>query len=132
MDKEEKIKKVLEGMLKQEQQSKKSWSGSINGLIKILKKKRNLDDRLQYAEFMLEILNAMTFSLNGWYQWCNVYQLNRLSKEEYEEFIPKLVEVAIKWLEIDRDLTSKKEKELQKSIESEIQEEQESSKKYVS
>lgn len=97
-------------------QIKTTWSDSIDELIKHLTKKRKLKDRLDHAELMMEILNAMTFSLNGWYQWGNVYRLNRLTEEEYKEFVPKLLEIAVKWLELDKELTGKKEKELKKNI----------------
>jgi len=132
------IKKVLETIMKQE--TKKTWSESIDDMIKVLKRKRKLKDRLDYAELMMEILNTMTFSLNGWNQWGNIYRLNRLSEDEYKDFVPKeykdfvpkLLEVAIKWLEIDRDLTSRKEKEIEKSVEVERQEELKSRETYVS
>lgn len=112
MGKEEAVQKILRMMARG--QSKKSWSEAIDEMIRLLKRKRRLEDRLDYAELMMEILNAMTFSLNGWYQWGNIFRLGKLTKKEYEEFVPKLLEVAVKWLEIDRDLTKKKEKELQK------------------
>lgn len=110
----EDVQKVLQVLASG--RSKKSWSDTINKMIKLLKRKRRLKDRLDYAELMMEILNAMTFSLNGWHQWGNIFRLGKLTKEEYEEFIPRLLEVAVKWLEIDRDLTGRKEKEMQKDI----------------
>jgi len=97
--------------------TKVSWSKTIDEIIKVLMRKRKLEDRLDYAEVLLEILNGMTYSIKGWQQWiANVSSLGKLTEEEYKEFIPKLLKIAVMWLEIDRDLTAKKEKEIQKAV----------------
>lgn len=106
------VEKILQVLARG--QTNISWSETINEMIKLLKRKRKLEDRLDYAELLMEILNAMTYSVKGWHQWGNIYRLNKITKEEYEEFILKLLEAAVMWLEIDRDLTAKKEKEIQK------------------
>lgn len=127
----------LEGNIQQVLQAlatgrtKASWSKSIDDLIKLLKRKRKLEDRLNYAELLAEILSAMTHSIKGWQQWTtNVHSLSNLTEEEYKKFVPKLLEIAIKWLEIDRDLTAKKEKEIQKAVKP--KKTKEKSPKYVS
>lgn len=111
------IEKVLELLARG--QTKASWSESINEMIKLLKRKRRLKDRLDYAELLMEVLNAMTYNVNGWHQWGNIYRLNKLSEEEYKEFVPKLLEIAVEWLKIDRDLTARKEKEMKEEAEKE-------------
>jgi len=111
--------------------AKPSWSKTIDEIIKVLKRKRKLEDRLDYAQLLLEILNGVTYSIKGWQQWTtNVSSLGKLTKEEYEKFIPKLLDITIKWLEIDRELTAKKEKEMQKAVKSKEAKE-ENSPKYV-
>jgi len=112
--KEQEIQKILQLLARRKM--KVDWSKTIGEMIKLLKAKRKLEDRMDYAELMMEILNAMTFSLNGWHQWGNIYRLNKLTKEEYEEFIPKLKAIAIKWLELDKALTAKKEAEIPKEV----------------
>lgn len=130
MNTEANIQQVLKALATGK--AKPSWSKTVGEIIKILKRKRKLEDRLDYAKLLLEILNAITYSIKGWQQWtANVSSLSRITKEEYKEFIPKLLEITINWLEIDRELTAKKEKELQK-IAKPKKTEGEKSPKYVS
>lgn len=79
-------------------------------------KEMKCDDRLSYALALETLVNALAGSIKGWQRWCSLFQMNNIKLEEFEEILPKMMKCVIDWLEIDREITEVKTKELEGKI----------------
>lgn len=89
----------------------RSWGAAIR------ERKKSLEnlvpkDRLGYVEGCIQSILAVNQSINGWMQWLsNPMKMGKFEEEELKLFFDKLKQFALDFLEFDRDVTEKDEKE---------------------
>ena len=93
------------------------WLKSAKKNLKVIKELKP-KDRLAHNEALLEILNAMLFSLKGWHEWItNPQIMNATSEEEFKELFKEMRSKCLDWLEYDIQFTGDKwEKEKKQMV----------------
>lgn len=77
----------------------------------------NPKDRMESAVLLEYIVNFLNASIKGWKQWCTLNGMNIITEEEFKELLPKMKNIAIEWLKIDKRITNAKTKEMEKKLE---------------
>lgn len=87
------------------------YSAMIN---KIIESVSNAEpkDRLECAKAFIDLVNAIAFTAKNWQKWKHLRFLNAITEDEYCDLLWQLTNVVVKLLELDRDLTKRKEKEV--------------------
>lgn len=73
-------------------------------------------DRLEAAVSLEIVIHAMNVSIDGWKHWCSLRGMNIITDKEFEDLLPKMKKLAIKWLEIDKKITAVKTKEMEEEL----------------
>lgn len=102
------LRKIIDG-------NKKYMEAIKNGIEQL--EKLDPKDRLSFALGILVVVSSLTQSLQGWSKWCNLKNMDGITLEEFKKCFPKMRELAIKWLEIDHDITDAKTLDLEKDLE---------------
>jgi len=93
----------------------RSWGAIIR------ERKKSLEnlapkDRLGYVDGCIQSLLALNQSINGWMQWLsNPMKMSKFEEEELELFFNKLKHFTLDFLEFDRDVTEKDERERERA-----------------
>lgn len=79
-----------------------------------LKTIKELDpkDRLDLAHAIWVIVECMKASIKGWDTWLNLRSMKFLSEEDLKKVVPILQKAALKWIQVDVDITQLKTDEL--------------------
>jgi len=94
----------------------RQYIANLKHVISFLKKQKP-EDRLGYANAIAICLNGMILSVGGWNAWlANLQATNNITLEEFKYMYPKIKRIAIEFLEIDINITSKKVKETAKKL----------------
>jgi len=92
-------------------QKQKKWTEMIEEYVSQIKSLKPTD-RMSYAQAITKIINALAFSLKGWSQWfSSIDMLNNISEEEYKKIFTIMRKHALGLLQLDFQITLKKEKE---------------------
>jgi len=93
----------------------KSWTAMIKQVIETLENEgleKCNGNKLCKAKIMAHLIFALTKSLHGWTNWLNFDSMDNLTDEEIDDVYAKLKKLVIEFLELDMEITKKKEDEL--------------------
>ena len=105
------------------QHRQQTWSDMVATAIEQIKKdslKECKGDRLCIAKKLVRLLITLSQNLKGWQTWMNFEKMDNLTKKEMEELYLALQKVIIEFLQIDYDITKKKEDEAVKALEAAV------------
>jgi len=86
----------------------------IKALKEHLKVIKELDpkDRLDLAYAIWVIIVSMKGSIKGWDTWLNFRSMNLISEKDMKKIASTMKELAMKWIQVDIDITQTKTDEL--------------------
>jgi len=94
----------------------KNLEKGLKTLKKLMEKKDR--DRLDNAFILVSMITIMKASIDGWIKWCNVQKMQDIFEDEklLKEFVDTIMELVVKWITADIDITRKNIKDIEKDM----------------